>query len=436
MVFVAKEMKKAGLNIPLLIGGATTSRMHTAVKIAPHFWTTEHPVVHVLDASRAVTVVQSLLDESAARDEYVEEIADLYEEIREEHFATLEDRTILPLEAARARALKVDWAVRVPPMVPATLGAVVVEDQDLAELVPFIDWNPFFSVWEIRGKYPNRGYPRVFNDPDVGEEARKLFDEAQAMLAEIIREKWLQARGVLGIFPANSDGDDILIYESEEARAARAVRCRFAGLRQQAQKDTDEPHLCMSDFVAPIDSGVNDFLGAFAVSVFGERPHLERFEREHDDYKKIMLQALADRLAEAFAEHLHRRMRTSIWGYAADEALDAEDLIKVKYDGIRPAPGYPSQPDHTEKRVLWDLLQVHERTGAELTDSLAMLPASSVSALVFANKESEYFAVGKVARDQVQDYAARKGMPLEDAERWLAPILAYEPRPGAAGASL
>jgi 5-methyltetrahydrofolate--homocysteine methyltransferase len=313
------------------------------------------------------------------------------------------------------------------PWVPRTLGVTPVT-ATIEELIPFIDWNPFFQTWELRGKYPNRAYPKIFDDADVGAEARKLFDDAQAMLKQIVAGNWLQARGVVGIFPANAEGDDVELFapEADGARAAAEPIGRFCTLRQQAEKETSEPFLALADFVAPRASGVRDYVGAFAVGIHGSEVQVAKFEAEHDDFKKIMLQALADRLAEAYAESLHARVRRELWGYAPAEALDAADMLKVKYQGIRPAPGYPSQPDHTEKRTMWRLLDAERHSGIRLTDSLAMLPAPSVSALCFAAPESSYFALGKVNKDQVESYAARKGMALEEAEKWLAPALAYE----------
>mgnify|MGYP005991848739 CR=1 FL=1 len=427
MVTVALEMKKAGLKQPLLIGGATTSRMHTAVKIAPQFETLEHPVVHVLDASRSVVVVSNLLSkDTAKRDLYVSDHLEEYEEMREDHYSSLEQRTYLSIADARKKGLKVDWAKRpADPPVPRSPGITTLDDEDLSGLIEYIDWNPFFQTWELRGKYPNRGYPKIFNDEDVGVEAKKLYDDAQAMLAKIISEKWLTAKGVVGIFPANSVGDDVEIYMDNVDRSEAAAK--FCMLRQQVEKETEEPFACLSDFVATKASGVKDYLGAFAVAVFGAEAKCAEFDADHDDYNKILLQALADRLAEALAEKLHADIRRDIWGYAPDEQLDSADMLRVKYQGIRPAPGYPSQPDHTEKKVMWDLLNAEELTGIGLTDSLAMMPASAVSALVFANPESSYFSVGKIGKDQVEDYAARKEMPVEEVERWLRPNLNYEP---------
>jgi 5-methyltetrahydrofolate--homocysteine methyltransferase len=435
MVYVAKMMAKRGLKTPLLIGGATTSRMHTAVKIAPQFGTLEHPVIHVLDASRSVTVVASLLSpDAAAREDYVQDILDTYTDMAAEHYASLEERKYLPLPAARSRALAVDWAAkaaagggRLPWGAPRALGVTPVTAA-VADLLPYIDWNPFFATWQLRGKYPNRGYPKIFDDADVGAEARKLFADAQAMLAAAVEGDWLRPRGVVGIFPAGADGDDVLVWPAADdaARPAGGHAERLAMLRQQAEKETDEPYLCLADFVAPAAGAARDYVGGFAVAIHGGEAQLAVFGAEHDDYKKIMLQALCDRLAEAFAEQTHARMRADLWGYAQGEALDYSDLLKVKYQGIRPAPGYPSQPDHTEKLPLWRLLRAKELAGIELTDSLAMMPASAVSALVFAAPEAQYFAVGKVSKDQVVDYARRKGVSVEDAEKALAPVLAYD----------
>jgi 5-methyltetrahydrofolate--homocysteine methyltransferase len=430
MVFVAKQMRKAGCAQPLLIGGATTSRMHTAVKIAPQFSTEEHPVIHVLDASRSVVVVSNLLDQGTKRSEYVSEVRELYEELVEEHYAGLEDRSYLSLADARAKRMRVDWAARLAAPVPAParpgVTDVTMEAAELEQLVPFIDWNPFFQTWELRGKYPNRGYPKIFQDEAVGEEAKKLFDDAHAMLAKIFAEGWLTAKGVAGIFPASSSGDDVHVFADEASRSSGAALTTLCMLRQQAEKETEEPYLCQSDFVAPADSGVKDHIGGFAVAIFGVESKCAEFEAGHDDYSKILLQAVADRLAEAFAEKLHMDIRRNIWGYAIDEDLTPEDMLRCKYQGIRPAPGYPSQPDHTEKRTLWKLLDVEAHSGIRLTESLAMWPASAVSALVFADPASKYFAVGKIGRDQVEDYAARKGMTMAEAGRWLGPILNFE----------
>ncbi|PRW61565.1 cobalamin-dependent methionine synthase [Chlorella sorokiniana] len=421
MVTVAKKMEERGLKLPLLIGGATTSKMHTAVKIEPQY---SGPVVYVLDASRSVPVAQSLLD-AKQRDEFVEDIREQYAEMREEFYAGLEDRKYLPLPDAQKKGLQVDWSVPANvPARPALLGTKVWEDYPVEELLPYIDWNPFFQVWQLRGRYPNRGYPKIFNDETVGGEAKKLFDEAQAMLQEIIKHKKLRLAGIVGIYPANSSGDDIEVY-GDESRAE--VVARFHGLRQQAEKDSSEPYYCLSDFVAPRSTGTVDYLGMFANAAFGVEAMTEAYKAAGDDYSHIMAEALADRLAEALAEKLHELVRREVWGYAADESMSVDDMLKVKYRGIRPAPGYPSQPDHTEKRTMWDLMRVEEQTGMQLTESMAMLPAAAVSGLYFASPASQYFAVGKITQDQVVDYAARKKMPLEEAQRWLRPTLNYEP---------
>ncbi|ELR17587.1 5methyltetrahydrofolate-homocysteine methyltransferase [Acanthamoeba castellanii str. Neff] len=420
MVFVAKELKKHGLKIPLLIGGATTSRVHTAVKISPNY---DHPVIHVADASRSVYVVSSLLDPNA-KQEYAAEIADEYTEVREEHYASLRERKYLSLEVARKKKPVVNWS-RVTPVAPTFLGARRVE-YDLAELVPYIDWNPFFQVWQLRGSYPTRNYPRVFEDAKVGEQARKLFDDAQAMLAEIIAQRSLKAVGVVAFYPAQSVQEDIEVYASEEAREGEAA-AKFYGLRQQAEKATDEPYAALGDFVAPKGSGVKDYIGLFAVSAgFGLDELIAGHKANHDDFSIILAQALADRLAEAFAEKLHADVRTKMWGYSKDEQLDASDLLKIKYQGIRPAPGYPTQPDHTEKITMWNLMKIKEESGIELTESLAMLPAASVSGLYFANEHAKYFAVGKITKDQINEYAQRKGQSVEEAEKWLSANLSYQ----------
>jgi 5-methyltetrahydrofolate--homocysteine methyltransferase len=421
MVTVAKEMERRQMNVPLLIGGATTSKMHTAVKIAPRY---SKPTIHVLDASRSVTVVTSLLDPTE-KDSYCEAIADEYEELREEHYQNLKDRRYLSLEQARAKRLKIDWSNYTPPK-PTFIGTKVFDNWDLNSLLDHIDWNPFFSVWQLRGKYPNRGYPKIFNDENVGAEAKKLFNEANNLLKEIIKEKTIRGVAAVSFYPANSVGDDIEIYTDESRTTVAKV---FHGLRQQAEKEveSDEPYYCLSDFVAPKSSGVKDYLGMFVTSSgFGVKELCEKYSKALDDYNYIMVEALADRLAEALAELLHERVRKEWWGYAADENLSPEDLLKVKYQGIRPAPGYPSQPDHTEKLTMWDLMKAKEQTGIELTDSLAMLPAASVSGLYFSHPNSTYFAVGKITKEQVTDYAHRKKGDFSQVEKWLYPILAYE----------
>merc|ERR1711871_525492 len=419
MVTVAKEMQRLGLKIPLLIGGATTSKMHTAVRISPNY--TSGFAIHVLDASRAVGVCESLLNEKK-RDEFMEDVREQYEELREDHYASLAARKFLTLEKARSSMLKVDWkAVSIP--TPKLLGTKVYMDCDLKELLPYIDWNPFFQVWQLRGKYPNRGYPKIFKDETVGEEAKKLHNDALKMIAEVVANKTLTAKGVVGILPANAVGDDIEVYSADGSGTKVGT---FHTLRQQEERE-DTTYFAMSDFVAPKGSGKTDYVGAFAVSCgFGCEDVCKKLRQENDDYKGIMMEAIADRLAEAFAELMHLKMRTELWGYAADEKLSPEDMLKTKYVGIRPAPGYPTQPDHTEKNLMWKLLDAEKAVGIELTDSLAMLPAASVSALVFANECSTYFQVGKVCKDQMVDYAARKGMSLEEVEKWMGPYLGYD----------
>jgi 5-methyltetrahydrofolate--homocysteine methyltransferase len=424
MVVVAKELSKGGFTQPLLIGGATTSKMHTAVKIAPNFFTKVHPVIHVLDASRSVTVVSSLLGET--KNEFVEDIQEEYEEMREDYYAGLEDRHFLSFQQAKQQKLVIDFDNAPVAPVPEKVGITVVDQVKVADVVPYIDWNPFFQTWELRGRYPNRGYPKIFNDATVGKEAKKLYDDAQSMMKEIIKDGTMTLKGVVGLFPANrsEDGEDVDVFETEEDREAGKVATKFCMLRQQAEKESEDPFLSQADFIAP--KGYRDHIGFFAVSCFGCDELVKKYESENDDFSKIMAQALADRFVEAFAEYLHREIRLNLWGYAKNESLNEADLLKIKYDGIRPAPGYPSQPDHTEKRGMWDFVKVKELSGIELSDSLSMMPASSVSALVFAHPQSEYFAVGQIGKDQVESYAQRKKMELSQTERWLSPILNYE----------
>jgi len=415
MSHVAKEMERQGWEIPLLIGGATTSRAHTAIKIAPGY---QQPVIHVLDASRAVGVVSSLLSPEQ-RDPYVEENKRLQAQLRDQHAARRERQAMLPLAQARARGLKTDWQAADVPK-PAFTGLRVLDAVPLRELAEFIDWTPFFHTWELHGRYP-----QILQDPVVGERAQEVFQDARELLARLIDEHLLTARGVYGFFPANRVGDDIELY-TDDSRTE--VLTRFHTLRQQAEKGQAEPtHYALADFVAPKESGVADYVGAFAVtSGHGIEDLVARFKTEHDDYNAIMAEALADRLAEAFAEHLHQKARED-WGYGAAETLTKDELIGEKYRGIRPAPGYPACPDHTEKRPLFELLKAEENAGIWLTEHFAMYPASSVSGLYFSHPESRYFAVGKIDRDQVAEYAGRKGMDLADVERWLAPNLSYDP---------
>merc|ERR1740127_143349 len=420
MVTVAKEMERTGLTIPLLIGGATTSKMHTAVKVAPNY--PSGFAMHVLDASRAVSVCESLLNPKK-RTEFMEDVREQYEEMREDHYASLASRKFLTLEKARSKMLVVDWKKTEIPK-PKLLGLKAFKNYDLKELLPYIDWNPFFQVWQLRGKYPNRGYPKIFQDETVGEEAKKLHADALKLVDEIIANKTLTASGVVGIWPANSVGDDIEVYKPDGSGVKLGT---FHTLRQQEERE-DATYYAMSDFIAPKSTGKTDYIGAFAVSAgFGCETVCAELREENDDYKGIMMEAVADRLAEAFAELLHFKMRKELWGYAPDECLSAEDMLKTKYQGIRPAPGYPTQPDHTEKKFMWELIKADKAVDIQLTDSLAMLPAASVSALCFANECSTYFQVGKVCKDQIVEYAERKGRTLEEAEKWMGPYLGYDP---------
>ena len=413
MVHVAKEMERRGFTQPLLIGGATTSRVHTAVKVAPGY---SGPTVHVLDASRSVSVVSQLVSDEN-RDRFVEGIAQEYADVRDQHAGRTSKKTYLSLEEARANRFTCDWA-DVPVTKPNNLGVHTLEDVDLEKIRPFIDWSPFFIAWQLKGKFP-----RIFDDADVGAEAQKLYDDANAMLDQMIEEKWLTANGVYGLFPANSVGDDLELYTNDSRTDVRMV---LHQLRQQSKKTPGKPNRALSDFVAPKESGVVDYVGAFAVTTgLGIGEHVAAFEREHDDYRAILLKSLADRLAEAFAEWLHAYVRREAWGYTPGEALDNDALIKESYRGIRPAPGYPACPDHTEKPLLWDLMDVEAQTGISLTESLAMYPASSVCGLYFAHPEAAYFNVGQIGRDQVADYAVRKGMDVCEVERWLGSRLSY-----------
>jgi 5-methyltetrahydrofolate--homocysteine methyltransferase len=415
MAHVAKEMEREGFSVPLLIGGATTSRAHTAVKIAPNY---PGPVVYVPDASRSVGVMQNLLS-AGQRDEYLAGVRADYEKIRAQHRDKKGPGPLVPIAETRRLGHATDWAVYQPPA-PRQPGLTVLRDYPLDKLIPYIDWTPFFQAWELSGPYP-----KILEDPVVGEAARKLYAEALETLDRMVREKWASANGVFGIFPAaRVNGDDIEIYRDD---ARSAVAMTWHNLRQQNQKPTGRANQCLADFIAPKESGVRDWIGAFAVAVGGFEAKLAQFEAQHDDYNAIMLKVLADRLAEAFAEHLHERVRREHWGYAADEKLSGAQLIAEAYRGIRPAPGYPACPDHTEKRALFDLLQAEKNAGISLTESFAMLPASAVSGFYLSHPESSYFAVGKIGRDQVEDYARRKSMSVTDAERWLAPYLAYEP---------
>uniref|UniRef100_A0ABI7XFJ9 Methionine synthase n=1 Tax=Felis catus TaxID=9685 RepID=A0ABI7XFJ9_FELCA len=421
---VKGDVHDIGKNIVGVVLGCNNFRTHTAVKIAPRY---SAPVIHVLDASKSVVVCSQLLDENL-KDEYFEEILEEYEEIRQDHYESLRERRYLTLSQARKNGFHMDWLSEAPPVKPTFLGTRVFEDYDLWKLVAYIDWKPFFDVWQLRGKYPNRNFPKIFKDKTVGEEARKVYDDAQTMLTALIGQKKLRARGVIGFWPAQSVGDDIHLYaEGAEPQAAEPI-ATFHGLRQQAEKDaaSADPYYCLSDFIAPLHSGVRDYLGLFAVACFGVEELSRAYERECDDYSSIMVKALGDRLAEAFAEELHERVRRELWAYHSHEQLDAADLRRLRYEGIRPAPGYPSQPDHTEKLTMWKLADVERCTGIRLTESLAMTPASAVSGLYFSNLKSKYFAVGKISKDQIEDYALRKNMSVADVEKWLGPILGYD----------
>jgi 5-methyltetrahydrofolate--homocysteine methyltransferase len=417
MCFVAAEMEREGFSVPLLIGGATTSKVHTAVKINPNYLRGQ--TVYVLDASRAVGVVSNLLSETE-KAPYVQGIKTEYAKVREAHLANEARKQRITLKAARDNKFKIGWEAY-KPVKPSFLGSRAFSRYSLAALVPYIDWTPFFQTWELAGRYP-----QILTDNKVGAEAKKLFDDAQALLRRIVEEKWISASAVVGFWPANSIGDDIVLYEDDTRTKQRAT---LHTLRQQIARDPsrNRAHTALSDFIAPAETGIADYIGGFAVtSGIGEDEAIERHVAKTDDYTRIMAKALCDRLAEAFAEAMHHKVRKELWGYAKSESLSNDDLILEKYQGIRPAPGYPAQPDHTEKATLWNLMDVERAAGITLTESYAMWPGASVSGLYFANPESHYFGVGKIERDQVEDYAARKGWSVEEAERWLAPVLNYE----------
>ncbi len=411
MVYVAKEMNRIGLKIPLLIGGATTSKAHTAVKIAPQG---NSPIIHVNDASRAVTIVNNLLSENKNKI-YTAEIAAEYQSFREKFLDRISSKSYIDLKTARNRKYNIDWEV-FRPVVPKSLGLNTIEDQDLQQLVSYVDWSPFFRSWDLHGKYPD-----ILNDEIVGQEATSLFIDAQNMLQKIIDKKWLTAKACFGLFPANSEEDDILIYDTENIKEEKF---RLITLRQQLQKREGQPNLALADFVASKAKGVQDYIGTFCVSTgFGVQEIAKRFEKENDDYNSIMIKALADRLAEAFAEFLHREIRIRYWGYSPEESLTNEQLIKERYKGIRPAPGYPACPDHLEKQTLWELMDVEKNIGVTLTESYAMWPAASVSGYYFAHPEAKYFGLGKIKEDQLIDYSKRRNIPIEEARKWLNPNL-------------
>jgi 5-methyltetrahydrofolate--homocysteine methyltransferase len=416
MVEVAKEMERRGMKLPLMIGGATTSRIHTAVKIAPHY---SGAVIHVLDASRSVPVVSNLVNQDEnIRKVFEEKIKTEYAKLREDHLKKREEKNYLTIEDARKNKFTCDWK-NSHISVPNKLGVTNLENYPLEILRGYIDWTPFFQTWEMKGKYP-----KIFDDPSTGVEAKKLFNDANQLLDKIISEKLLQANGVVGLFPANSEGDDIEVYADE---SRKRILHSLHTLRNQNTKAETANNLALADFIAPKESGVNDYVGAFAVTTgIGIEKLIDKFEKDHDDYNSIMVKALADRLAEAFAEHLHEKVRKEFWGYAQNENLSSEELVKEKYRGIRPAPGYPAQPDHTEKKIIFDLLQAEKNTGIQLTESLAMYPTAAVSGLYFARSDAKYFNVGKISKDQVLDYHKRKGMSIEEVEKWLRPILNYD----------
>ncbi|MCW2678282.1 MAG: metH, partial [Modestobacter sp.] len=436
MVNLAAEMERQGFEIPLLIGGATTSRAHTAVKVAQRY---HGPVIWVKDASRSVPVVAALLSDEQ-RPALLSDVEADYEALRERHAARQDTRSLLPISAARAAGTPIDWSDYRPPRPRMLLQqakdvctgpdcdhahGVVTQfvrtfpDYPLEELRDYIDWQPFFNAWEMRGRFPD-----ILHNPTTGEAARRLYEDAQVMLDQLIEGKWLRASGVFGLFPANQvGGDDIEVYTDESRRAVRAT---LHQLRQQTEGREGSARKSLADFIAPKDTGLRDYVGAFAVTAgLGSAERVADFKKGNDDYSAILLESLADRLAEAFAERLHERVRKEFWAYAPDEALDSDALIAEKYHGIRPAPGYPACPEHTEKQTIWELLDVAAHTGIELTESMAMWPGAAVSGLYFSHPQSRYFVLGRLGRDQVEDYAQRKGWSVAEAERWLSPNLGY-----------
>ncbi|TAE48661.1 MAG: methionine synthase, partial [Cytophagales bacterium] len=437
MVSVAVEMERQGMKIPLLIGGATTSRIHTAVKIAPKY---SSPVIHVLDASRSVPVVSNLLGKDT-KESFALSVKEEYDEMREGHARRQQDKKFATLQEARANKYKIDWG-KAQIKKPTFLGTKVFNNYSLSELSKYIDWTPFFQTWELHGKFP-----KILEDEVVGVEAKKLYADAQQLLKKVIDEKLLTAKGVIGFYPVNTFEDDqMAVYSFKELEMANCdcgvahhhahkhyeemreekPKVILQALRQQSEKSSNLPNLSLFDFIAPIETGKEDYLGGFAVTIFGAEELAKQFEKDHDDYNSIMIKAIADRFAEAFAERMHERVRKEFWGYAKDENLENDDLIREKYEGIRPAPGYPACPDHTEKTTLFQLLEAEKEIGLQLTENLAMYPASSVSGFYFANAESKYFGLGKIAKDQVEDYAQRKNISLEEAEKWLRPVLNYD----------
>ncbi len=419
MRHVAREMERQGFDLPLLIGGATTSKVHTAVKIEPEYQ--RGPVIHVLDASRAVGVVSQLLNEEQ-RTPFATDVREEYAALRKSREGRTSRKKLVTLATARDNRLPVEWDSYTPPA-PNQPGRTVLENIPLAEIRPYIDWTPFFSAWELHGTYPG-----ILDDKIVGESARQLYADALEMLDCIIEEKWLQANAVIGLYPAAADGDDIVVWADETAAAnGDAPLTTIHTLRQQMERPPGRPNLALADFIAPMSTGPVDTVGMFAVTTgIGLDAVVARFEAANDDYNAILAKALADRLAEALAEYMHAQVRTRYWGYAEGETLDSDDLIAEKYQGIRPAPGYPACPDHTEKGELFRVLDAPTTAGITLTESYAMMPAAAVSGYYFAHPQAAYFGLGRVDRDQVEDYAARKGWDMETAERWLAPVLGYD----------
>jgi 5-methyltetrahydrofolate--homocysteine methyltransferase len=414
MAYVAAEMELQNFKVPLLIGGATTSKAHTAVKIDTQY---SNAVIYVNDASRAVTVVGNLINDNNTAVDYVKSIKDEYVIVREGFYNRSDRKEYLSLADARENKFNIDWnSTKIA--APNFLGTKVIEELDLNKLLEYIDWSPFFRTWELHGKYP-----AILTDKVVGESATHLFQDAKKLLQKVVDEKLLTAKAVFGIFPANSvNDDDIEVYADENKTE---VKARFLTLRQQLKKKEGTPSMALADFIAPKETDKTDYMGAFCVSAgFGTAELAAEFEKDHDDYNSIMIKALADRLAEAFAEYLHKKVRTDEWGYASDEKLSTDELIKESYKGIRPAPGYPACPDHTEKLTIWELLKVKENIGVELTESLAMWPAASVSGYYYGNEKAKYYRVGKIPEEQVKDFAKRKNMDFETAKKWLSPNLA------------
>jgi 5-methyltetrahydrofolate--homocysteine methyltransferase len=416
MIHVAREMKKRKMNLPLLIGGATTSRLHTAVKIDPEY---DGSIIHVLDASRAVSIAGDVISKKRKNGVRLE-VKKEYEELRKQHENRQNRKELLTYEEAKANKAEIDWDGYKPPK-PSFLGTKTFEDYPISELRNYIDWSPFFRTWMLTGKYPD-----ILKYEEVGEQAQSLFDDAQALLDRIVEESLLQAKAVIGFYPANSYGDDVKLFEDENRSKEKT---EFHFVRQQTMKRTGQSNSCLSDFIAPEKTGITDYIGFFAVTAgLGIEAIIEEYRKVNDDYNVILIKAVADRLAEAFAERMHERVRKEFWGYSGEENFSNEELIAEAYSGIRPAPGYPACPDHTEKRILFDLLEVEKNAEIELTESFAMYPASSVSGMYFSHPQSEYFRVGNIGEDQVIDYAERKSSTKEEVEKWLSPILDYEPK--------